>query len=333
MVPAAAEGLPTLPRSVPPALAHGSETAAPGKPSALKSVFRNAAASTLGASVVALLVTPLDVVKVRLQTHVCPVGGVMPCADPKHVGGTADAVRKIMRTEGPRGLWRGLPVTLVLAVPTTGLYFTMYEAIRARTGESYPGISQVTSASFSGACARIITATAASPLELARTSLQAGVGGPNATVASVLSTLHKRDGFFALWRGLCPTLMRDAPFSAIYWSSYESLKTPDKSPFPHHFFVKGNEMALYLGAGVGAGGLAAFLTIPADVVKTRRQTFHGPSSGTKLPSSTLSIAHHIVLSEGVRGLFKGAGPRIAKVAPACAIMMGSYELFQKLFGG
>lgn len=298
-------------------------------------VVRNALSSTLGASVVATVVTPLDVVKVRLQAHVCPVGGSSPCEDPKHVGGSFDAARKIVRHEGVRGLWRGLNVTLLLAIPTTGLYFTLYEAFRERMSTSYPDMSKAVSAISAGALARIATATAASPLELARTTLQAGAGGPNATVLSVLKDLRRAQGTRALWRGLAPTLLRDAPFSAIYWSTYEGLKDPERSILPHRMFTHGSELGVYLGAGIGAGGLAAFCTVPADVIKTRRQALHrskGMGLRTQEPTPFM-IARRIVDSDGVRGLFRGAGPRVAKVGPACAIMMGSYEFFRRMFGG
>lgn len=301
-----------------------------------KTIVRNASASTLGASVVALLVTPLDVVKVRMQAHVCPVAGTLPCEDARHVGGTADAVRKIIRTDGPRGLWRGLSVTLVLAVPTTGLYFTMYEAIRSRATQRYPDMSPSLSALCSGATARVITATAASPLELARTSLQSGIGGENATVMSVLRHLYRKEGFFSLWRGLGPTLMRDAPFSAIYWTAYDALKDAKRSILPQSMFAPGREFSVFLTAGIGAGGLAALCTIPADVIKTRRQAWEGAkASGMAFrhPTSVRAIAANIVTNEGFRGLFRGAGPRVAKVGPSCAIMMGSYELFRRWFGG
>jgi len=38
----------------------------------------------------------------------------------------------------------------------------------------------------------------------------------------------------------------------------------------------------------------------------------------------------IVAEEGVRGLFKGFVPRVAKVAPSCAIMVASYEFFKQI---
>lgn len=302
-------------------------------PNPSSTIFRNALSSTLGASVVATVVTPFDVIKIRLQAHVCPVGGTSPCDDPHHVAGSFDAVRKIVRAEGVRGLWRGLNVTLLLAIPTTGLYFTLYEAFRERIADVCPQASKPVSAVVAGASARIAAASVASPLELARTSLQAGVGGPHATVWSVLKHVRKNDGLLAWWRGLGPTLLRDAPFSAIYWSAYEMLKDPKRSLLPGRLFNRGSELAVYLGAGIGAGGLAALCTVPPDVVKTRRQSsFVKSADGRSVAPSSLMIARQIVDDEGLRGLFRGAGPRVAKVAPACAIMMGSYEVLRKLFG-
>ena len=49
---------------------------------------------------------------------------------PKYFNGTLDAIVKISRTEGVNSLWSGLSPTLVLAVPTTMIYFTTYEKLK-----------------------------------------------------------------------------------------------------------------------------------------------------------------------------------------------------------
>jgi solute carrier family 25 protein 39/40 len=49
------------------------------------------------------------------------------------------------------------------------------------------------------------------------------------------------------------------------------------------------------------------------------------------PPSSRAILRAIVEEEGMRGLFKGIVPRTAKVAPACALMIASYEFFKQLF--
>jgi solute carrier family 25, member 39/40 len=289
-------------------------------------VGRNATASTMGACVVALAVTPLDVVKVRMQTHVCPVGGAAPCADPQHVTGVRDAMRKIVRSEGPRGLWRGLNATLALSVPTTGLYFTLYQALMAYSSLSVR-IPDGFDAAAAGMLARTMTATIASPVELVRVRLQAGSNG---TILSILHRAYREEGLRSLWRGLTPTLARDAPFSAIYWGTYETLKNPARSPLPSRMFRNGEpNFVTFLASGVGAGGLAGVLTVPADVIKTRQQA---AERGGMSHSSVAEIARSILRDEGAQGFFRGVGPRVVKVAPACAIMMGSYELFKRILG-
>jgi solute carrier family 25 protein 39/40 len=40
--------------------------------------------------------------------------------------------------------------------------------------------------------------------------------------------------------------------------------------------------------------------------------------------------YHIWKEEGARGLFRGWAPRMLKVAPACAIMISSYEVGKKM---
>lgn len=39
-----------------------------------------------------------------------------------------------------------------------------------------------------------------------------------------VSRMVQREGPQALWRGLLPTMLRDVPFSGIYWMGYEKIK-------------------------------------------------------------------------------------------------------------
>lgn len=113
--------------------------------------------SCLGAMSTSLLMTPFDVVKTRLQVqqklqlsnkcfvycnglmdHLCPCypnGNGTGGRPQLQFKGTVDAFVKISRYEGVKSLWSGLGPTLVLALPTTVLYFVAYEQIRVRLKE------------------------------------------------------------------------------------------------------------------------------------------------------------------------------------------------------
>ena len=51
-------------------------------------------------------------------------------------------------------------------------------------------------------------------------------------------------------------------------------------------------------------------------------------SGVKLPqlTKTFDIVFDIAKKEGWPGLMRGLTPRLMKVAPACGIMVGAYEV-------
>ncbi|GAA6026101.1 hypothetical protein JCM10207_008766, partial [Rhodosporidiobolus poonsookiae] len=75
--------------------------------------------------------------------------------------------------------------------------------------------------------------------------------------------------------------------------------------------------------------IAATLTNPFDVIKTRRQAASSSASPVRR-TSTLSLMREIAREEGVRGWFRGLTPRLAKVGPACGLMIGCYEALSSL---
>lgn len=65
------------------------------------------------------------------------------------------------------------------------------------------------------------------------------------------------------------------PFSAIYWSSLEPIRQallPQSGTRPTHAEI----LAANFAAGTVGGGLAAAVTTPLDVVKTRTQVRYSP---------------------------------------------------------
>ena len=176
---------------------------------------------------------------------------------------------------------------------------------------------------FAGIAARTLITTATSPLELIRTNLQstpASSSNPNTlrSVTSSITALVRKQGPTFLWKGLSATLWRDVPFSGLYWANYESFKS--------WFNRNGREGAtVAFASGAMSGVIAALLTSPFDVLKTRRQALI-MSTPSHTATATIPLLKHMVQTEGYSALYAGIGPRMAKIAPACGIMIACYEV-------
>jgi solute carrier family 25 protein 39/40 len=276
---------------------------------------------------------------------------------------TFDGLRKIARNEGITTLWRGLSPTLVMTVPANIIYFTGYDWLRFNKQSP---INRLTSDNYAplaaGAVARIFAAVAVSPIEMFRTRMQASqsTGGSHLTeTAKGIREMVSTHGYTSLWRGLTLTLWRDVPFSAIYWWGYESMRgvltEARERTRGRRLEVQGsrararsrsqsreNHTATFTDsfiAGATSGAVASILTMPFDVGKTRRQIFQDP--GIPVPGVERVLAPeersmprflwHIFQKEGFSGLWRGWIPRTLKVAPACAIMISSYEVGKRTF--
>eukprot|EP00440_Ansanella_granifera_P026755 gb/GFBE01029054.1/.p1 GENE.gb/GFBE01029054.1/~~gb/GFBE01029054.1/.p1 ORF type:complete len:270 (+),score=37.54 gb/GFBE01029054.1/:1-810(+) len=225
-----------------------------------------------GSAAVALLVTPLDVAKVRMQAAsangsnarvACPSGhGTCPRECPlfycsngitEHCFDTRDkawkhcfrigaaeeklpqkelrlgmlrTLRSIYAEAGAAGLYAGLPITMVIAVPANVLYFATYETMRdwLMPKISSPSAAAVVAPLVAGGFGRAVAVAACAPLEVIRTRVQARslADGPSPAQGGILAATRdilRQEGFQGLFRGLESTLWRDVPFSAaIGWA-------------------------------------------------------------------------------------------------------------------
>lgn len=81
-------------------------------------------------------------------------------------------------------------------------------------------------------------------------------------------------------------------------------------------------------AGTLAGAAAAVATTPFDVLKTRVQTAPHTQTGAPSVHTSIGVMKQVYAERGVKGLFVGLGPRAVRCAPACAIVVTSYELLK-----
>eukprot|EP00299_Pterocystis_sp_00344_P010710 c4866_g1_i2.p1 GENE.c4866_g1_i2~~c4866_g1_i2.p1 ORF type:complete len:307 (-),score=47.25 c4866_g1_i2:138-1031(-) len=282
------------------------------KPGALN-LTQQITASTVGSVVTCVVVNPLDVMKTRLQLRTTSYGGWAH-------------VTSFIRNEGARSLFSGLPVALLMTIPANIIYFTIYERLRTKF-EASNKMNSTSAVALAGACGRVAAVIATSPLEYIRTVLQAQLQDQ---AFDILKANLATRGWSTLFVGLYPTLLRDVPFSIIYWAGYERGKHFAGRLLPLRNFSTTTADAMHnFAAGVGSALVAATVTTPLDVIKTRRQVASNTLLSHQHDLRVGAIFRHILLHEGVRGLFHGVVPRVIKVAPACAIMITSYELVKK----
>ncbi|KAL3783653.1 hypothetical protein HJC23_004828 [Cyclotella cryptica] len=303
---------------------------------------------------------------------------------PRYTGGTLHTLSSICHYEGIAGLYAGLRPTLLMSVPNTVLYFTVYDEISLMLRQNHVQFSKRNSAKgkdqeqvnrrsrmiaeddakcqtyiplVAGSTARLLASLATAPLELIRTR-QASIlpSGEGTTVTPGMieefRAIVGRNGFSSLYVGLAPTLWRDVPFSAVYWMCLERFKNE-----LYHFESLGKWSGSYYEnqggkippgvealhafiSGAAAGSIAAALTTPFDVVKTRRQMvtqIKDCSAGSAVGYGRVNLGllghmQQIVKQEGMTALWKGNITRMVKVAPACAIMISCYEFGKRAFG-
>ncbi|KAI0977007.1 mitochondrial carrier domain-containing protein [Xylaria arbuscula] len=282
-------------------------------------------------------------------------------AQKRNFTSTFDGMRKIARNEGFTTLWRGLSPTLLMTIPANIIYFTGYDWLRYNKKSPISRFSRDDyKAVTAGSTARILAVAAVSPIELFKTRLQASSGS---TATSHLQDTFKgiremvaENGYRSLWRGITLHLWRDVPFSGLYWLGYETIRNKltdmredrrgrsvSRDPSARsreraRSQSRENHTAVLVDsftAGASSGAIASMVTMPFDVGKTRTQVYRDSaktaSSAAPEEGNMVRLLWHILKTEGSAGLWRGWIPRTLKVAPACAIMISSYEVGKRVF--
>ena len=133
----------------------------------------------------------------------------------------------------------------------------------------------------------------------------------------------KNLGLVGLYKGASACLLRDVPFSGIYFVTYNHLKRDLFGEGP----TKKLGIAQLLTAGAIAGMPAAYLTTPCDVIKTRLQV--EARKGETKYTSLRHCARTVYAEEGFRAFFKGGPARVLRSSPQFGFTLAAYEVLQK----
>ncbi|KAG9511287.1 S-adenosylmethionine mitochondrial carrier protein, partial [Fragariocoptes setiger] len=233
-----------------------------------------------------------------------------------------DTIKSRMQSEfgligsgGLKNLYRGLPAILVGSIPNSAIFFLTYETAKARLSSlQHPLASQMIAAVMGETAACTIRV----PYEVIKMRAQTSLL-PEKTM-TVFRTTLATEGVRGLYRGYLTTVAREAPFCMIQYPIWESLKAR------HSRMYRKNPSALQSGFyGSIAAGIAAFVTTPLDVAKSRTMLAKGGDKQAK--GNITEILSTIFRERGIRGLFSGAVPRVTLISLGGAIFLGSYEFF------
>ncbi|KAM7116950.1 mitochondrial glutamate carrier 2 isoform 2-T2 [Molossus nigricans] len=275
-------------------------------------------------------VFPIDLAKTRLQNQ-----------HGKDIyKGMIDCLTKTARVEGFLGMYQGAAVNLTLVTPEKAIKLAANDFFRQllmEDGTQQNLKMEMLAGCGAGMCQVVVTC----PMEMLKIQLQdAGrlvrQGSAPAPSSSRPCTIgsaptHKRpsatliawellhtQGLAGLYRGLGATLLRDIPFSVIYFPLFANLnhlglnELTGKASFAHSFV-----------SGCAAGSVAAVAVTPLDVLKTRIQTLK-KGLGEDSYSGITDCARKLWIQEGPSAFVKGAGCRALVIAPLFGIAQGVY---------
>ncbi|VUC20688.1 unnamed protein product [Clonostachys rosea] len=282
------------------------------------SLLQNMAAGAFAGIAEHTAMYPIDAIKTRMQI-------IGSSATPT----TSSVIRstyQIASKEGVLNLWRGMSSVIVGAGPAHAVYFATYEAVKHAMGGNQVGVHHPLAAASSGAAATIASDAFMNPFDVIKQRMQ--IQNSKRMYRSMIDCaryVYKNEGIGAFYISYPTTLSMTVPFTALQFLAYESISTmmnPQKDYDP---------MTHCLAGGV-AGGFAAGLTTPMDVIKTMLQT-RGTSTDPQVRAvnSFVGGCQLLYQREGLRGFFKGVRPRVVTTMPSTAICWSAYEFCKAYF--
>lgn len=171
----------------------------------------------IGGGIATAACYPLDLMRARLAVQ-------RTC----HLGLLAGA-RSIVRTDGVAGLYRGLNLSLLVAVPNMAISYCAYDTAKSlllcrrlhgRFMDPHSGKLNTCGSITAGAASGFVAATLTFPLDLLRRRCQVH-GLRQGGIWSILHGVVAARGVRGLYSGLACELVKVVPMCAVTFSTYE----------------------------------------------------------------------------------------------------------------
>eukprot|EP00747_Dinoflagellata_sp_TGD_P170575 gnl/TRDRNA2_/TRDRNA2_202488_c0_seq1.p1 gnl/TRDRNA2_/TRDRNA2_202488_c0~~gnl/TRDRNA2_/TRDRNA2_202488_c0_seq1.p1 ORF type:complete len:368 (-),score=26.96 gnl/TRDRNA2_/TRDRNA2_202488_c0_seq1:134-1237(-) len=276
---------------------------------------------------------PLDTVKTHMQAR-RPNGQAPPRV--------SDVVRGIVRSpDGALGFMRGCSAIAGGCIPAHVALFTSYEYTKRRllSGSEHEPMK----AAVCGASATLCHDVILTPMDVVKQRMQLGL---YRSIGHCITSVCHSEGFTSLYRSLPTTLAMNVPYGGVLVAANESLKRSFGLTRMEDEVDQLSALRWYFLSAAISGAVAAGVTQPLDVVKTRLQTqdcleikkadaLHEPMVTARVPdrrapalrySGAVGTLSCILREEGMSALFHGMVPRMFHAMPSAALCWGTYEM-------
>lgn len=278
----------------------------------------------LGAMVGAIITSPLEVVKTRLQAQNNKSSLIE--SNSRFGFNTFNALRNMVQTEGFLGLYRGLFAHCLGVIPARTVHFLVYSTCKGyltKRWDDHPYYVPMFSSSF--AAASVVTIT--SPIWLVKTRLQLQANQASETLYNGMwdcakKTFH-REGVKGFYKGLGASYLGVFE-TMIQFTLYENLKRLIKKKMNRDL-----NSSEFLIISSFSKLIASALTYPHEVIRTRLRE----QKNTRPLKYPGPIAGMLVLAreEGRKGLYGGMGAHLLRVVPNAAILFYVYEMTERAY--
>jgi solute carrier family 25 phosphate transporter 3 len=291
--------------------------AAPTTGAALYARF--ALAGAICCSVTHGALTPVDVVKTRIQLD--PV---------TYNNGLLGGFKKVVQAEGAGALLTGVGPTFAGYFLQGSLKFGGYEFFKQQSINllGYENASNYRTGVYlaSSALAEFFADIALCPLEATRIRLVSEPTFANGLIGG-FSKMYKAEGIGAFYAGFGPILFKQIPYTMAKFVVYEKVAEAVYRVMPKKDMSSGMQTTVNLGSGLVAGLAAAVVSQPADTMLSKINKTKGlPGEGTT--SRLIKIGKEL----GIRGSYSGIGARLFMVGTFTAFQFAIYGDVKKALG-
>ncbi|KAL6855439.1 mitochondrial phosphate carrier protein [Amphichorda felina] len=291
--------------------------AAPATPQGFALYSRFALAGAVCCSITHGALTPVDVVKTRIQL------------DPKTYNrGLIGGFRQVIQNEGAGALLTGAGPTFAGYFLQGSLKFGGYEFFKKQwintLGLETASNNRTAVYLASSAAAEFFADIALCPLEATRIRL---VSEPTyaSGLISGFSKMLKNEGIASFYAGFGPILFKQIPYTMAKFVVFEKVSEAVFKQFPKEKLSDSMQTVANLGSGLIAGFAAAIVSQPADTMLSKINKTKGePGEGT------MSRLFKIGKELGLRGSFGGIGARLFMVGTLTAGQFAIYGDLKRL---